>query len=71
MIVTVLKIKIEVDGEAAELTGDQIAEEFAWHNMRDSNHCRRVRRKIFEEILALAMVGNGIERQSDKRDAPE
>jgi pyruvate-formate lyase len=50
----VLKIRIEVDGEAAEFTDEQIAEEFAWHNMRDSNHCRTVRRKIFEALLALA-----------------
>jgi hypothetical protein len=49
-----LKIKIEVDGEVAELTGDEIIEEFSWHNMRDSNHCRQVRRKILEAVLALA-----------------
>lgn len=53
-----MKIRIEVDGNAAELTDDQIAEEFDWHNMRDSNHCRRVRRKIFEALLALARTGN-------------
>jgi hypothetical protein len=49
-----MKIVIEVDGEVTELSGDQIDEEFSWHNIRDSNHCRRVRRKIFEAVLALA-----------------
>jgi hypothetical protein len=49
-----LKIKIEVDGEVAELADDEIIKEFTWHNMRDSNHCRRVRRKIFEAVLAFA-----------------
>ncbi len=48
-----MKIKIEVDGHGAELTGDEIAAEFDWHNLRDSNHCRMVRRKIFDAVLAL------------------
>jgi len=64
-----LKIKIEVDGETAELTGDQIAEEFTWHNMRDSNHCRRVRRKIFEALLALARSGSGIDETTALNNA--
>jgi hypothetical protein len=48
-----VKITIEVDGEVTELVGDKIVEEFTWHNMRDSNHCRRVRKKIFDAVLAL------------------
>lgn len=66
-----MKIKIKVDGEVAELSDDQIVEEFTWHNMRDSNHCRMVRRKIFEEVLALALAlaraDNGSDRQPDKQ----
>lgn len=42
-----------VDGEHYELVGDEIAQEFSWHNMRDSNHCRRVRDRIFRAVLAL------------------
>ncbi len=49
-----MKIQIDVDGELTELAGDQIVAEFMWHNMRDSNHCRRVRRKIFDAVLVLA-----------------
>lgn len=53
-----IKIKIEVDGEYAELAGHQIADQFHWHNMRDSNHCRRVRQKIFDALIALAKAGD-------------
>jgi hypothetical protein len=56
-----LKICVEIDGEAAELTNEQIVEEFAWHNARDSNHCRQVRRKILEAVLALAKANSGHE----------
>lgn len=45
-----MKIKIEVDGEITEFTDDQIVEEFDWHNIRNSNHCLRVRRKIFKAM---------------------
>lgn len=49
-----MKIKIVVDGKTIDLANDQIAEEFSWHNMRDSNHCRVIRKKIFDAVLALA-----------------
>ena len=49
-----LKIAIDIDGETYEFCDDQVTEEFDWHNLRDSNHCRRVRRKIFEALLAIA-----------------
>lgn len=45
-----MKINIEVDGEITEFTDDQIVEEFDWHNIRNSNHCLRVRRKIFKAM---------------------
>jgi len=61
-----LKIKIKVDGGVAELADDQIVEEFTWHNMRDSNHCRMVRRKIFEEVLVLARAGQADPKVSDE-----
>jgi len=54
-----MTIRIEVDGEAHELTDDQIVEEFTWANMQDSNHCRRIRKKIFEAVLALARTDAG------------
>lgn len=53
-----MRIRIEVDGEVTELVDDQIVEEFSWHNVRNSNHCRRVRRKILEALLVIAKAGN-------------
>lgn len=53
-----MKIEIDVDGKTYEFYDDQIAKEFDWHNLRDSNHCRRVRRKIFEALLTIAKSNN-------------
>jgi len=49
-----MKIQIEHDNEPSEFTEEEIIEEFSWHNMRDSNHSRVVRRKIFEAVLKAA-----------------
>lgn len=57
-----MKIKIKVDGKVSELSADGITEEFAWHNIRDSNHCREVRRKIFEAVLTLARSRSSADR---------
>ena len=53
-----MTIKVEVDDQEAEFTLDELDEEFSWHNLRDSNHCRRVRRKMFEALLAIARTGS-------------
>ncbi len=51
-----VSITITVDGADSVLEDADILEEFTWHNMRDSNHSRRVRQRIIEALLAPDMV---------------